>query len=161
MFLSRELLALMLLRREGAEGGKTMIGQNVQTQPGQLRYLPAGSGTIRFHQRAAVTTTAAKIETFVASQTVPPTITLPGGEVRKPQALQLQVEAGQTPGTVYVTFDSGTSPEVSATNGFLVPTAPAIMTIPVADAINSLGLGGGVRAVAVTSTTNVQLFWVF
>lgn len=137
-----------------------MIGQNVQTQPGQLSNLQSGA-TIRLHQRAAVTTTAAKIETFVSGQTVVPSLTLQANETRRPQALQLQVEAGQTPGTVYVTFDSGTSPEVSATNGFLVPTAPAIMTIPAADAINSLGLGGGVRAVAVTNTTNVQLFWVF
>lgn len=132
----------------------------VSVPANQISDLQTGA-TVRCHQRAAVTTTAGKLESFIAGLTGVPTFKAHNGDTVAPQYVQLSVEAGQTPGQVYVTYDGGSSPEVSATNGMLVPTQPAMMTIPAADTINSRGLGGGIRVVAITNTTNVQVFYGF
>ena len=103
----------------------------------QIQAIPAhvgATGITGQHQRLSASA-AATIGSLCSGGVVP---TFPGknvGEIRYPMIVTLQVESGAA-NTVYYTVDGSTP---SATNGFVVPTAPAQITLPYPDLLKNSG----------------------
>lgn len=102
------------------------------------------------HARASVSAAA----TLGSLVTIPTIIQGATAPARKPDVVTLQVETGG--GAVYYTVD-GTTP--SATNGFLVPTAPAQLQLPYPDHLANTGAASATNQqiqLFASAATNVQ-----
>jgi hypothetical protein len=92
------------------------------------------TGVATQHQRLSASA-AASIGSLCSGGKVP---TIPGHSVFEtltPQVVTLQVEGGAA-NTVYYTIDGSTP---SATNGFVVPVAPAQLVLPYPDLLANAG----------------------
>lgn len=98
-----------------------------------------GQTKVQMHYRWGVNT-AVQLSALAQPRLSGPNV----GEVRTPQTVWLQVEAGQA-NNVYYTVD-GTTP--SATNGMQVPVAPAQIALPYPDQLRNTGTA---------STSNPQI----
>lgn len=117
------------------------MAQTVQTKTGAV----GATGISTQHQRLSVST-AATIGSLCSGGAVPLKPDPPGNP-ETPTVVILQVEAGQA-NTVYYTVDGSTP---TATNGFVVPVAPAQITLPYPDCL--------ARSGAVSATNQqIQLF---
>jgi hypothetical protein len=104
---------------------------DAQTFPGKV----AKTGVATQHQRISAGA-AASLGSLIPTTALVPTI--PGGsvgEIRYPSCVTLQVETGAA-NTVYYTLDGSTP---SATNGLVVPVAPAQLMLPYPDLLKNSG----------------------
>jgi hypothetical protein len=117
------------------------------------------TGATGQHQRVSAAA-AASLGSLCSGSAVPK-LTGPNlGEIRYPMAVTLQVEAGQA-NTVYYTVD-GTTP--TATLGFVVPVAPAQLTLPYPDQLRNSGTVSATNQqiqLFAASGTNVQVLFEY
>ena len=141
------------------------IGTYVTANAAPIRVLPPTTGSnawtvgnSRFHLRAAVTNTAGTLDSFITGGY--PTLTPPNQSAPiYPSAVNLGIESAST-GKVYITFDGGSSAEVSATLGFEIPTLPNFLRIA-GNELFTPGTSRTIRVVSSTGTQNVQCFLEF
>jgi len=112
--------------------------QAIQTIPGHV----AATGIATQHKRVSAAV-AATLGSLITGGVPTKTAGAPG-EIQYPRCVTLQVEAGAA-NTVYYTIDGSTP---SATNGFVVPLAPAQLVLPYPDQLRNSG---------VVSATNQQI----
>ena len=119
--------------------------QTIQTLPGHV----GATGIATQHRRLSAAA-AATLHTLTSGGI--PVKTSPGaapGETQYPRCVTLQVEAGAA-NTVYYTIDGSTP---SATNGLVVPVAPAQIMLPYPDQLRN-HINGAVSA----TNQRIQLF---
>lgn len=130
---------------------------------GKAEVLPAGepylgpnsySAGIRFHKRAVVTGAAGTLDSFISGG-VPLYRWDERHTAKAPFAVDLAVESASSATKVYVTYDGGTSPEVSATLGFEIPVTPAA---PLHLAVQNLATS--IRLFS-AGTCNVQCYFYY
>lgn len=127
--------------------------QTVQTTPGHV----AATGIATQHKRL-VAGAAASLNALTSGG-VPTRVGGPSGEVFYPRCVTLQVEAGAA-NAVYYTLDGSTP---SATNGLVVPVAPAQIMLPYPDLLKNTGtVSASNQQIQLFSVgANVQAFYEF
>ena len=111
--------------------------------------------SVSFHKRVTVTDTAGTLGSFISGG-IPAITPVSGGSAPiKPQSVMLGVEVGSAANTVYITWDGQTTP--SATAGFIVPTLPNFLHIPVPDGL----ILNNIKLLASANPTYLQAFFAF